>query len=77
MEARTRHLEETVNVRSLRKPMTGCSVWPGQRCPAFTVRTVGLACGSGCWFCRYANFHLRERIPLEVGVCCWPQAQSD
>ena len=41
------------------------------------IRTVGLACGSGCWFCRYANFHLREHISLDVGVCCWPRAQSD
>lgn len=57
--------------------MTGGNVWPGQRCPAFTVRTVGLVCGSGCWFCRYANFHLREQVPLDVGICCWPEVQSD
>lgn len=63
--------------RALRKPMSGGSVWPGQRCPAFTVRTVGLVCGSGCWFCRYANFHLRKPISLDVGICCWPEAQSD
>ena len=57
--------------------MTGRSVWPGQRCPAFTPRTVGLGCGSGCWFCRYANFHLRKQVPLDVGICCWPKVQSD
>ena len=39
------HLGEPARTRSLRKPVTGSSVWPGQRCPAFTVRTVGLACG--------------------------------
>ncbi len=77
MKIKTHHPEETAHVRSLRKPMTGCSVWPAQRCPAFTVRTVGLVCGSGCWFCRYANFHLREQTPLEVGICCWPEVQSD
>lgn len=77
MEPKTHLLREPAKSRALRKPMTGYSVWPAQRCPAFTVRTVGLACSSGCWFCRYANFHLREHISLDVGVCCWPQAQSD
>ena len=77
MKAELRNLGETANARPLRKPMTGRSVWPGQRCPAFTPRTVGLGCGSGCWFCRYANFHLRKQVPLDVGICCWPKVQSD
>lgn len=72
METKSRHSGE--RARSLRKPMTGGNVWPGQRCPAFTVRTVGLVCGSGC---RYANFHLREQVSLDVGICCWPEVQSD
>lgn len=70
-------LGEAAKTKSLRKPMSGRSVWPGQHCPAFTVRTVGLVCGSGCWFCRYANFHLREQMALDVGVCCWPKIQAD
>lgn len=61
----------------LRTPMTGRSVWPEQRCPVFSARTVGLSCGSVCWFCRYANFHLREQMALEVGICCWPELQTD
>ena len=79
MEARAhiQRLGDPAKPRTLRKPMTGCNVWPMQRCPAFTVRTVGLGCGSGCWFCRYANFHLRKQVPLDVGICCWPRAQSD
>lgn len=78
MESRIHpHIGEPARSRGLRKPMTGRSVWPGQGCPAFTVRTVGLGCGKGCWFCRYANFHLREPVSLEVGVCCWPEVQAD
>lgn len=73
----THHPGDMAKVHTLRRPMTGHSVWPGQRCPGFAMRTVGLGCGSGCWFCRYANFHLREQVPLEVGVCCWPRAQAD
>ena len=77
IRSHAQHLGEAAKSRTLRKPMTGYNVWPAQRCPAFTVRTVGLACGSGCWFYRYANFRLREHISLDVGVCCWPEHQSD
>lgn len=59
----------------LREPRSGGSVWPEQHCPAFTPRTVGLGCAYGCWYCRYGDFHLRERVALDVGICCWPQAQ--
>ena len=45
MEPKTHLLREPAKSRALRKPMTGYNVWPAQRCPAFTVRTVGLACG--------------------------------
>ena len=27
----------------------------------------------GCWYCRYADFHLKEERALEVGICKWPQ----
>ncbi|MCI8740412.1 MAG: hypothetical protein HFG10_09930 [Oscillibacter sp.] len=63
--------------RAFSKPRTGYSVWPGQSCPAFTRRVVRLGESGGCWFCRYANFHLRESVALEVGVCCWPREQAE
>lgn len=63
--------------RTLIKPRAGGSVWPDQRCPAFTPRAEGLACMQGCWYCRYGNFHLHERVALEVGICCWPKVQID
>ena len=59
----------------LGKPRAGGSVWPEQRCPAFTPRAEGLGCLGGCWYCRYGNFHLHEQVALEVGICCWPKAQ--
>lgn len=61
----------------LRTPRTGGSVWPDQGCPVFSPRTVVLGGMGGCWYCRYGNFHLRERVALEVGICCWPKAQID
>ena len=30
-----------------------------------------------CWYCKFADFHLKERIPLDVGICCWPNKQMD
>lgn len=69
--------EEPAKARMFRKPRTGRSVWPRQRCPAFSARSVRLGRARECWFCRYANFHLREQVALEVGVCCWPRAQAD
>ena len=73
MEIRTyveRNREEMLQV-----PRMGGSVWPGQRCPGFTARVERLGCKQTCWFCRYADFHLRERVALDVGVCCWPEVQ--
>lgn len=61
----------------LRKPRTGGSVWPEQWCPAFSPRSTGLGRGQDCWFCRYADFRLQERVALEVGICCWPRVQTD
>lgn len=68
---------ESPEARVFSKPRSGRSVWPRQLCPAFTMRTVRLGGGRGCWFCRYANFHLREPDALDVGVCCWPKSQSE
>ena len=71
------HRLEPPRAQALSKPRTGGSVWPEQQCPAFSMRSIRLDPTSGCWYCRYGNFHLRERIALDVGVCCWPQVQID
>ena len=57
-------------------PRPGGSVWPRQNCPAFTPINEYLPMdGSQCWFCRYADFHLKCPVALEVGICCWPDLQ--
>lgn len=57
-------------------PKPGGSVWPRQSCPAFTPRKEYLPMdGRQCWFCRYADFHLKCPVALEVGICCWPEVQ--
>lgn len=62
----------------LSAPRTGGSVWPRQSCPAFTPRKEHLPIeGSQCWFCRYADFHLKRPVALEVGICCWPNTQTE
>lgn len=68
---------EAVREHILQSPPAGGSIWPRQRCPVFALRKEGLGCVRECWFCRYANFHLHERVALEVGVCCWPNAQME
>ncbi len=61
---------------SLPAPKPGSSVWPRQHCPEFTPRKEHLPTeGSQCWFCRYADFHLKSPVALEVGICCWPDIQ--
>ena len=61
--------------RGLQEPRIGGSVWPEQWCPGFTARLARLGGMQACWFCRYADFHLRERVALDV--CCWPKVQVD
>ena len=63
--------------RPLKEPRVGGSVWPRQRCPAFTPRAAVLPVEKECWYCKFADFHLKERIPLDVGICCWPNKQMD
>ena len=57
------------------EPKRNGSVWPRQRCPAFTPRRSASQKQAECWFCRYADFHLTEPVALEVGICCWPEVQ--
>ena len=59
--------------RPLVEPRTGGSVWPGQRCPAFSPRATAFGADSECWFCAFADFHLTQQVALEVGICCWPK----
>ncbi len=63
--------------RPLKEPRVGGSVWPRQCCPAFTPRTAVLPEERVCWYCKYADFHLKERVALDVGICCWPKKQID
>ena len=63
--------------RPLKEPRVGGSVWPRQCCPAFTPRAAALLVERECWYCKYADFHLKERIHLDVGICCWPKKHID
>lgn len=54
-------------------PKKGGSVWPEDLCPAYTPRKEAISCLKGCWYCRYADFHLTEERVLEVGICRWPE----
>ena len=63
--------------RPLSEPRVGGSVWPRQCCPVFTARTAVVPVQRGCWYCKYADFHLKERVSLDVGICCWPKKQID
>ena len=65
------------NTVLLDTPRKGGSVWPRQSCPCFTARLSAPRNGAECWYCRYADFHLKEPVSLEVGVCCWPRVQID
>lgn len=59
------------------EPRVGGSVWPRQCCPAFTARKAAMAGERGCWYCKYADFHLKEPVSLEVGICCWSKVQIE
>lgn len=61
----------------LKEPRVGGSVWPLQCCPVFTPRAAALPGERACWYCKYADFHLKERRSLDVGICCWPKGQID
>ena len=75
MEIRTYVEAMSEGDRFLREPRIGGSVWPQQQCPGFTERLERLGGMQACWFCRYADFHLRERVALDVGICCWQKIQ--
>lgn len=53
-------------------PKKGENVWPQDICPAYTPRDEAVNGIKGCWYCRYADFHLKDENALEVGICNWP-----
>lgn len=53
-------------------PNRNGNVWPQDICPAYTAREGAIESMKGCWYCRYADFHLTEERALEVGLCKWP-----
>lgn len=56
-------------------PNRDSNVWPNDICPGYTPRDGAIESIKGCWYCRYADFHLKELKALDVGVCCWPTKQ--
>ena len=53
-------------------PNKNGNVWPEDLCPAYTPREEAIESLKGCWYCRYADFHLKEERALEIGICKWP-----
>lgn len=57
----------------LSAPNADGNVWPIQVCPAFEARRDTPDGMRQCWYCRYADFHLKRLRALDVGICCWPK----
>ena len=53
-------------------PNKNGNVWSGNLCPAYTPREDAIDSLKECWYCRYADFHLKEELALEIGICKWP-----
>ena len=53
-------------------PNKNGNVWPGNLCAAYTLREDAIDSLKECWYCRYADFHLKEERALEIGICKWP-----
>ena len=60
------------NGRYFEMPNKNGNVRPEDLCPAYTPREEAIESLKGCWYCRYADFHLKEERALEVGICKWP-----
>lgn len=65
------NMNETVSKYEI--PKKEGSVWPDDICPAYTPRKDAIPSLKNCWYCRYADFHLKEERVLEVGICKWPK----
>ena len=58
-------------------PKKDGSVWPNDCCPAYTPREDSIESIKGCWYCKFADFHIKEETVLEVGICRWPNKVID
>ncbi|MBQ7384622.1 MAG: hypothetical protein IJV72_07540 [Clostridia bacterium] len=67
------HGAKKQNTAYLTEPPMECNVRAAQCCPAFLARKGALVCDRECWFCQYADFHLRNEVTLEVGICRYPK----
>ena len=41
-------------------PNKNGNVWPEDLCPAYIPREEAIESLKTCWYCRYADFHLKE-----------------
>ena len=68
---RHEHKADDVRRKFLSAPKPGGGVWPRQSCPRFVPGKEHLPTdGIQCRFCRYADFHLKCPMALDVGICC-------
>ncbi len=58
-------------------PNKGGNVWPNDICPAYTPREEAIPSIKGCWYCKYADFHLKDEKVLEIGICKWPDKVNE
>lgn len=68
-------LRQLSHSEDLVAPRPAQSVWPHQCCIRFEERHSWVGTYQGCFFCNYADFHVKENAALEVGICCYPQKQ--
>ncbi len=61
------------HVTAYEVPKREGSVWPKDICPAYSPREDAIPSLQGCWYCQYADFHLKAERTLEVGICQWPR----
>ena len=55
---------------------SGHGVYPFQYCPRFETRSSKTFDSElDCFWCKYADFHLKKEICLDVGICCYPHKQ--
>lgn len=62
----------TMDNKKLLAPNAEGNIWKDQICPAFT-RRKNAPLVDQCWCCVFADFHLDQPRPLDVGVCYYPK----
>ena len=58
-------------------PPIGSEVSRFDHCPCFSARRSLLATEPICWFCKYADFDLKDDKLPEKGICKYPKIQKD